>query len=228
VDKLSKDIHQRIRQYEIILFLNSLILLPLLGLAAYIKFAGLYNPSQHHRRVQLLIRLFDEPFWSNQPYLGLFTNISELLWCISATICLFSFFLLQIIRDRRKEDYFILYAGILLAILLIDDMFRITLMLALFAKIPKAIMYSIYGGAAFAYGIYFWRRILSTPYVLLVISGFLFVLSGMTDSIHLQGTGTPIMLEDGTKFLGILNIAIYFGLVCKGEIARSLKSLERY
>ncbi|MBD2577588.1 hypothetical protein [Oscillatoria sp. FACHB-1406] len=221
MNKLGKSLHQWMRKYGIILFLNSLILVPLLALAAYIKFAGLYNPDQHSRRVQVLIRLFDEPFWAYQPYLGLLTNISELLWCISATVCLFSFFLLKALRERRKADYFILYAGILLAILLIDDMFRITLMLALFAKVPKVVMYSIYGGAAIAYGLYFWRRILLTPYVLLILSGFLFVLSALADSTHFQGTGTPIMLEDGTKFLGILNIAIYFSRVCTQEIARS-------
>lgn len=224
--KLCRELQQSIEKYWIILFLNSLIIVPLLALAIYIKIAGLYNPSAHPKRVQILTRLFSEPFWSDQPYLGLLTNISELLWCIAATTCLFSFFLLEMIRDRRQHDSFILYAGILLSALLIDDMFRLTLMLALFVKIPKIVMYSIYGGAVVAYFLSFRRRILESPYILLILAGILFVLSGTADLLHLEGRGTPIMMEDGTKFLGILNITIYFWSICRREIARSLLEID--
>lgn len=201
------------RHYGSVLWVNSLTLLAFLILSLYAKVAG---------KGENIGYLFQDPFTLKQAYYGLFTSVSEVLWSLSATVCLFSFRLLRSLRPTAKPNVFLLYSGLGILVLMADDMFRISLIMDGLFGIPKGVMYSIYGMGAIIYGLRFWRKILSTPYILLLVAGGLFVLSGITDSIGLHGYGTPAMLEDGTRLWGILNIALYFWQVCKQEIRRPL------
>ncbi|MFE1748810.1 hypothetical protein [Coleofasciculus sp. H7-2] len=222
IKKILQDIKNQIIKDRFVLILNGLILLLFITMAVYVKLAGSYYGSDYFARVGLLTVLFSEPpFLKGQLHVGFFTQLSEILWCISFAICLFSFGLLKSLHPRRKGDLFILFSAIGLAVLLVDDIFRFTLELTLSAGVPKVLMYSIYGIAAVSYSFLFWRRIRSTPYILLLIAIALFVVSGMTDLLDLKGIGTPLILEDGTKFLGLINIILYFWSVCQGEITRS-------
>jgi hypothetical protein len=204
---------KQLKADKAILVLNGTILAGLIALALYAKL---------EQKGYGIILLFADDFNSKRPYLGLFTSISELLWCLSAAICFFSYSLSRSMIKRRA-DLFILYSGIGISILLLDDVFRFTLILNTYAGIPKLLMYTVYGGAAIAYGLLFRQKILKTPYALLFISGILFIISGAADMVPLAGQGTPAMLEDGTKLLGLLNIALYFWQVCRQEVLQTLK-----
>ncbi|MEW5857887.1 MAG: hypothetical protein AB1861_10975 [Cyanobacteriota bacterium] len=221
IKKIWQDIKKQIIEDHSVVVLNGLVLLLFLGMAVYVKLAGTYYGSDYYSRVKLIERLFAEPFRNDQPYLGLFTHFSGILWCIALTICLFSFTLLKRIRHSHKGDPFILFSAIVLAIFLLDDVFRITLTLDLLVGIPKVVMYSLYGLGLITYIIVFWRRISSTPYILLLAGFGLFVISGMADLAHIRGKGTPVLLEDGTKLLGLVNIILYFWHVCEKEVMRS-------
>lgn len=195
-----------------IVWLNGLTLLLFLALGVYV--------SVCHKGEGLAL-LFDEPFSYERPYTGFLTRISEVLWCLSATTCLFSFGLLKSFPARRQVDWFILCSGFGLVVLLVDDLFRLTVILHSFAGVPKVLMYLVYGTGAIAYGWYFWRRVLSTPYVLLLVAAVSFIVSGLIDLVHLGGVGLPAILEDGPKLLGLLNIALYFWTVCRQAVLRS-------
>lgn len=197
---------------HLIIWLNGLTLLLFLALGVYVRV--------WHKGEGLAL-LFDEPWSSERPYTGFLTRISEVLWCFSATICLFGFGLLRSLPARRQVDWFMLCSGFGLVVLLVDDLFRLTVILNSFAGVPKVLMYLIYGAGAIAYSCYFWRRVLSTPYVLLLVAAVSFIVSGLVDLVHVGGVGLPAILEDGPKLLGLLNIALYFWTVCRQAVLRS-------
>jgi hypothetical protein len=208
-NKIWQESKKQIKGDRSILFLNGGTVLVFLALSVYAKFWG---------KGQGIEFLFADPFSIQRPYYGLLTSVSEVLWCLSGTVCLFSFSLLNTTSPNRKANLFVLCSAIGIFVLLADDLFRITLILKGLANVPKGVMYLVYGTGAIAYGLCFWRKLLSTPYVLLIVAGILFGISGLVDILHIKGNGTPAMLEDGTKLLGILNIAFYFWHVCRQEI----------
>jgi hypothetical protein len=199
--------------------LNGLCVLLFLLLLIYVR----YTDQGSGSRVQVVSRLFRESFNFEYPYIGLLTSLSEVLWCISASICLFGFSVTKVISPRQRNNWFLLLSAIALIILLIDDIFRLTLMTTFYLGVPKLAMYVVYGMFFIFYTFTFSKRLLKTPYLLLLIALFLFALSGMTDIIHLEGRGAPIILEDGTKLLGLLNLVLYFWQVSLQEIVASIQ-----
>lgn len=191
------------------------------AIAAYIKFAGLFDTARHPARAEFLRKLFEESFSSPEPYLGVLTSTSEILWCGAAVTCWLSYSLAGQLGQSYQTQRYLLFSAILLSLFLLDDTFRLTLILAVLVGIPKLVMYGLYGGAVVAYVVSFWRKIITTPYLLLLLAVVLLVVSALADLLHLPGTGTPILMEDGTKLLGILNIGLYFYQVCREEILRS-------
>ncbi|MBE9118790.1 hypothetical protein IQ249_23150 [Lusitaniella coriacea LEGE 07157] len=105
---------------------------------------------------------------------------------------------------------------------MIDDLFRVSLILALFLGVPKLLMYVLYGIAFLFLGFYFNRKLVSTPYGILIAGLFLFVFSNTVDLLPLQGQATPVVLEEGSKLLGLLNLTYYYWSVCWSEATRSL------
>lgn len=203
-------------QYRFILFFNLAAVGLFLALAVY---AVLVEGGG-----AIISQLFEEPFVIERPYTGMLTKVSELLWSITGIICFLSYSFLKRLSPQRRSDPFLLYSAVGCGILLMDDAFRLTLMMSLFLGIPKLLMYVIYGTGAIAYGLAFWRRMLATPYGLLIIAAIFLVFSALTDVLHITGQGLPAMLEDGTKFIGILNIALYFWVVCHRRFQRSLNA----
>ena len=200
---------------------NVIVLGFFVAIASYIKFAGLFDTARHPARAEFLRKLFEENFLSSEPYLGMLTSTSEILWCGAAVTCWFSYSLSRQLHRSRQTQRYLLFSAVLISLFLLDDTFRITLILALLIGVPKLVMYTLYGMAAIAYGMLFWRKLVTTPYLLLLSAIALLVVSALADVIHLPGTGTPILMEDGTKLLGILNIGLYFYQVCRDEMVRS-------
>ncbi|NES23642.1 MAG: hypothetical protein F6K41_33170 [Symploca sp. SIO3E6] len=182
-------------------------------LTVYVKLGG-----DDWRRAHLIVQLFAEPFTDKRPLQSYLTNLSEILWCFSLAICFFSTSLLSNIRSKRSINRFIFCSALILAILLIDDIFRITLIANSFFGIPKLFTSLVYGTIIIAYGVFFRRKIVSTPYLLLLITFGLFIISSLVSSLSLPGLGTPAMLEDGTKLLALVNLAYYFWYVCQKEV----------
>ncbi|NEP11678.1 MAG: hypothetical protein F6J92_30285 [Symploca sp. SIO1A3] len=164
------------------------------------------------------MQLFADPFTHRNPLQSYLTNLSEILWCFSLAICSFSIGLINNIRPKSKVNRFIVCSAFILAILLIDDIFRITLIANQLLGIPKSFTSLLYGTSIIAYSIFFRRKIASTPYFLLLVALGLFVISTLVDWLSLPGIGTPTMLEDGTKLLALVNLAYYFWYVCRNEV----------
>jgi hypothetical protein len=203
---------KQLRSDRFIVWFNSLTVLLFLALSFYVK---LFDKGGG------LVLLFDDPFSAKRPYIGTFSAVSDLLWCVCVTICLCSFGLLKTIRPGQKINSFILYSAIGTGVLLMNDAFRMHLM-ARELGIPKPIVYLVYGSAAIAYGLAHWRVIRATPYFLLLFASILFIISAFVDTSDLPGKGSLAMLEDGTKLLGIINITLYFRHVCWKAVLHAL------
>lgn len=168
-------------------------------------------------------RLFSDPFDNAVPYVGWLTGISEILWCITIGICLFTFTLISQARYRSKS--FLLASTIVMSLLFFDDRFRLTLMICAIFKgyiVVKALVYSVYGAILILYGIKFRKQIAKTPYLLLIVSFFLFIISSLADLSPITSVGVHAMLEDGTKLIGLINLTLYFWYVCRIELQKSI------
>jgi len=213
---LVKSLKNGIRQvfkHPSLVFFNSIIILLFVALTLYVKVG-----EPNWRKSLLITQLFADPFTHKNPLKSYLTNLSDILWCFSLAICSFSISLIKNIRPRRPINRFIFCSALILAILLIDDIFRITLIVNQFLGIPKLFTSLLYGTAIIAYSLFFRHKIASTPYLLLLVAFSLFVISTLVDWLSLPGLGTPTMLEDGTKLLALVNLAYYFWYVCRNEV----------
>ncbi len=160
---------------------------------------------------RVIITLFEESFAQKRPYQGVLTEASAILWSLTAGVLWFTFSYVKATYPpaTRYVQKSVLFLCLLVTMFLLDDNFRITLMLSFYLKIPKILIYSIYFALSSTYVLAFRRFILKTPYVLLVVSILLLTISSLTDVMHPRGQGLPVMLEDGTKFIGLLNFLMY-------------------
>ncbi|TAG72067.1 MAG: hypothetical protein EAZ23_15825 [Oscillatoriales cyanobacterium] len=157
---------------------------------------------------------------------GVVTGISEVLWCIPVAICAFTFGLLRQKDPRSRSAIFFFFSALLLGVFFLDDRFRMTLILSQLG-ISKKLIYLCYGSGVFLYGIKFWRYIKTTPYLPLIAAFLLFAISRFEDIIDTRSLGAHAMLEDGTKLLALLNLAMYFWHVCYQAIWRHLQQTEK-
>ncbi|WP_293128519.1 hypothetical protein [Microcoleus sp. bin38.metabat.b11b12b14.051] len=192
---------------------NTLTLLLLGGLSLYAKLKNQGDGVE---------RLFSDPFNSWFPYEGILTGVSEVLWCIPVAICAFTFGVLRQKEPRSRSAIFLFFSALLLAVFFLDDRFRMTLILSRLG-ISTKLIYLCYGSAVLLYGFKFWRYIKTTPYLPLVAAFLLFAISRLEDILNSRSLGVHAMLEDGTKLLALLNLALYFWHVCDREVWRHLQ-----
>ena len=195
---------------------NTLTVLILGGLSVYAKLNNQGDGVE---------RLFSDPFNFWFPYEGILTGVSEVLWCIPVAICAFTFGVLRQKEPRSRSVLFFFFSALLLGVFFLDDRFRMTLMISRLG-ISKKLIYFCYGSAVFLYGVKFWRYIKTTPYLPLVAAFLLFAISRFEDMLKFPSQGVHAMLEDGTKLLAVMNLALYFWHVCNLEVGRHLQQSE--
>ena len=195
---------------------NTLTILTLAVLSVYAKLKNQGDGVE---------RLFSDPFNFWFPYEGILTGVSEVLWCIPVAICAFTFGVLRQKEPQSRSAIFLFFSALLLGVFFLDDRFRMTLILSRLG-ISKKLIYLCYGSAVFLYGLKFWRYIKTTPYLPLVVAFVLFAISRFEDIVDLKSLGVHAMLEDGTKLLALLNLAMYFWHICHQELRRHLQQRE--
>lgn len=208
----------KIQTHRTVLLLNLAVILPFTLLTGYIKLSTLlngYSAGRTLRRstgIELLITLFSEPY--TLPYEGILTEISEIVWCFPIALC---FFTASLVSHQKLRPYLICLS-MLLTLLLMDDAFRVTLILHVLLSMPKMVSYGLYVGFGVAIATYFHRTIRQTPYRWLLLATGLMAISALADFVPIPGIGTPIMLEDGTKLLGLVNLTIYVWQTSKSAL----------
>lgn len=213
------------QRYRYLLLANGLLLTFFVWIAIYVKVAALTNSPDREQRFRVLVGLFQDPFTRTRPYLGLLTSVSELLWCVVVTLCLTTIVTLWRLRQHRHvSGQFLQATGLFVMALLLDEVLRLTLLLNEVVGIPKIVMYLAYLSGAIAIALRFGRYIRqTTPYALLLIASGLFIISALADALPLIGRGSLILLEDGTKLLGLVNLLAYFWQVTQFSLVEALK-----
>jgi len=196
-------------------------------MVGYILLSHVLPNPIHDARVYYILKAFQKPFNSGDPQIGIFPGLSVILWSAASFICLFSFNLIKRHTKSKREYWFLLYPGLLIGIVMLDEAFRFKLMLSVYLGIPKITIYGVYTFLAILFIYSFRREIRQTPYLLLLASGTFFFISGMADSYSISGRGLPILLEDVTKIFGVTNLVLYFYHVCHHQTMRVMMALKR-
>lgn len=155
--------------------------------------------------------------FSINPFLGIISSFGILLWCISATICLFTSCLTRPKTAKKKFNgsSFLKFSGLFSLFLLLDDLFLFHEKIAPKLFLSEKIVFVCYL-AIVLFGITKFRKvILQTEWMILCFAFCFFGLSIILDIFpvpYIVG-GLQFVLEDGFKLLGIASWCSYFVLV---------------
>lgn len=148
------------------------------------------------------------------PLAGVLSSLGILLWCATASICLFA---AMSLRNSARDDgfRFLLFSALLSAYLLCDDLFQIHETLApRYLGLSEKAVYAALGTAAAAYFIAFRWVILRTHYGILLLALSFLAGSVLIDTLlepYLWRLGQwAYFFEDGAKWLGIASWCSYF------------------
>lgn len=165
--------------------------------------------------------LFFPPCLATYPGAGFFFLMFQMLFYLSVMVCIFSFVLLRTTQPGRPENQFILGSALVMGFFLLNEIFRTHVHLGR-AGFPKVTIVIIYIVAAAVYGLAFRRQIKSTPYFLLLSGVCLLFFAFFAEAWPLKNEVISSLVEGIPKLLSGVNIALYFWLVCKSLILRSL------
>jgi len=159
------------------------------------------------------------------PLVGVLSNIGVLLWSWTAAVCIFTGFVVLRTTSDKSEAYYFLSFGFLTLLLSIDDFFLFHEVLAeRYLGLGEKTVYSAYLILTMTYIAHYWRKIVFDEPLLLVIA-----LAGFGTSLAADLFLEPLLeatwslyylLEDGSKFLGIVGWFGYF-------VVRSYKAMTK-
>lgn len=143
------------------------------------------------------------------PLSGMLSDLGILLWCASATVCLFARFVLG--RQATPESARFLLASALLSLYLtFDDLFQIHERLAPdYLGVPEEAVLVLLALSLLSFLVAFRRLILRHGYLFLILALGFFALSEAVDMSHIASRGAPLLAEEGCKWLGIASWCSY-------------------
>lgn len=147
-------------------------------------------------------------------YFGLLSNIGIMLWCGTASLCIFTYFILRNVYPGLDQNFF-LCSGLITLFLLVDDLFMLhesvfPLYLGMDEQMVNIVYLLFIGYLLIRYR----YKILRTPYLILVSSLGFFGLAVIADTKLTGPSPYRHLFEDGFKFLGILGWFYYFIQTC--------------
>ena len=205
---------------------NAARLRPLLPLAA-IWFVGLLLLSALvvQREVPYDQLLLDPNSINNAPwYTGLVSNLGILGWTTATASAFFGAGVTSY-GGRRAAASMLRRGGLLSGVLLLDDLFQLHVIVKPLFGISKSAVYVAYLLIAGWWVATQFRELRRTRIELLTASGFAFALSVVVDQLGAAIPGmtsqSALLVEDASKFLGVLAWAQYFVLTAR-DIMRSI------
>jgi len=145
-------------------------------------------------------------------YTGVISTLGGLVWCVAAAICLFSSFVIRTRDADGTTGRFLLAAGCVTSLLLVDDMFLFhEIVFPRYLGVPQPVVHATYICIVLSFLAVFRATILRTDFLLLAIALGAF---GVSVALDLTATVNPLpgqfLLEDGAKVVGIASWAAYF------------------
>ncbi len=164
--------------------------------------------------------LFIPPATPPYPTGGLLTHTFEILCSIPPVVCGFSFVILRRINPNHTNNLFLLGSTILTGGFFFNEIYRIHIVLQYF-DIPKLMTVKVYGMILLIYLLLFWKNFKSTPYGIMIVSFLLIILAVFIDAFQSKLPIQSLLIEGIPKLLGGINFALYFWLVCHGELLKA-------
>ncbi len=154
-------------------------------------------------------------------YTGALSNLGVLLWCATASVCLFAALVLTRVGSLPRERGLLLGAGLLSGVLMLDDLFQVHEVAARLLGVPDSLISAFYAALLAGLLLRFAPEIKRSNYALLLVALGFFALSLTVDALDPKALiGSRYhLLEDGPKLLGIVSWLGYYG-------AFSLQSLH--
>jgi hypothetical protein len=169
-------------------------------------------------------------------YTGFYSQLGAIFWCSAAAVCIFTWWVLFRRGTGGEWPAFLLSAGALSTLLLLDDLFLIheTVLPRLFPQAELA-MYLFYALASVALVVRFRAIVLRTSYLVLLVALAFLGLSEAIDTVigrfvtesDETFTAYRIFIEDGGKFLGIVGWFGYFAGTCAGKLMGEMEAANR-
>jgi hypothetical protein len=158
-------------------------------------------------------------------YVGLFTNIEILLWCITATACTITSVYLRDLCCEGRIAGMLFGFGILIYVLMLDDFFQLHERANKELKQAELFISGAYLISTLYLVVRFWRVLLTTRYGILAVAFACFAAS-MTIDLMSDYTEYKIAygaaLEDAFKALGIVGFSTYFISLCLAEFRSAI------
>jgi hypothetical protein len=149
-------------------------------------------------------------------YTSIVSNLGILFWCSALTICWFSYLLFQNHLSKKKKN-FLIYSGAISLFLLFDDFFLLhERFYSSHFHIPEKLLFCLYVIIFINYLLQFRSVIVKTQYLILLLAIAFFSTSFGLDLIEERlfpppqlGPDLFFLIEDGSKFLGIIGWCLY-------------------
>lgn len=162
------------------------------------------------------------------PLVGALSSVGALGWCAAATLCLFTWLVRRRRTAGRVSAGFLLSSGLLMAALMVDDLFLVHEWIApRVLGMPENLVLSVYALAMLTWLVAFRWTIVATEYLLLVLAAGFAALSLAVDLTWDSSADLRYFLEDGSKLLGIVGWLGYLGRVCYRELVDPVGPLTR-
>ncbi|MEL4896149.1 hypothetical protein [Crocosphaera sp. Alani8] len=166
--------------------------------------------------------LFIPPGTPPYPTAGLLTHTFEILCAISPVVCGFTFAVVRRINPHNINNFFLLGSTILTGGFFCNEIYRVHIILQYF-DIPKLMTIKVYSVILFLYLLLFWKNLKATPYGIMATGFILIILAVLIDSFHSYLPVKSSLIEGIPKLLGIINLTLYFCLVCYRAIVNPLE-----
>jgi hypothetical protein len=168
--------------------------------------------------------IYSIPFHS-----GALSSVGVLLWCTTASVCVLTSLVLRTVSAAPKRTQFLLSAGLLTSVLMVDDLLLIhEVFVPTYLGIGEGTLLATYAFLTASVLLYFRSVISRSAYALLLLSlAFLagtiaFDMPGV-HSLLFSGAGSRelrYLLRDGCKLFGIAGWFSYFGWTCYVSLVR--------
>jgi hypothetical protein len=157
----------------------------------------------------------------SNPFIGIISNVGALIWCTTASICLFSSSLLYF-YNKKENSKFMLFSGVFTTILLLDDFFMIhdsAVYMIYPNDISQIILLLSYAIFAIWYIYNFYKIIIKEDYIILGTAFFFLGLSVGID-LFFESSKLEYFIEDSFKFIGIISWMLFFVTTCRKQLIK--------
>lgn len=197
------------KKYKFVFWANGLVLILITLLLIYAKSSVSASVNT----------LFMPPVAPQHPSERFLTYTFQILCTVPAIVCAFTWCLLNAVQPNNKYKDFILCSALIMGGFLINEFFRIHVIL-LNLGIPKLLTIFFFALAAFLYIGLFRKQIKSTFYPLLLVSVGLLIVAVIMDSLGIKNDIFAGLLEGLPKIFSAVNLAVYFWYICHQELIK--------